>query len=134
MGKIFLYILAAFFLFLVSCTDSKRQAIRVGDRFMNALIVKLDTALLRKYVAKDAKRYLNEWFENMDSAEMAETNRYLDERKNKFELDEQKSIFGKSVVSLVYDVWVGPEYDGKYPAQLELMRLDGKWKVTLYSL
>lgn len=119
---------------LVSCADDKRQAIRVGDRFMDALIVKLDTALLRKYVAKDAKRYLNEWFEDMDSAEMAETNRYLDERQNKFELDEQKSIFGKTVISLVYDVSVGPDYDGKYQAQLELTRLGGEWKVTLYSL
>ncbi len=134
MGKIFLYVSAAFVLSLVSCADDKRQAIRVGDRFMDALIVKLDTALLRKYVAKDAKRYLNEWFEDMDSAEMAETNRYLDERKNKFELDEQKSIFGKTVISLVYDVSVGPDYDGKYQAQLELTRLGGEWKVTLYSL
>ena len=134
MGKIFLYVSAAFVLFLVSCADDKRQAIRVGDRFMDALIVKLDTALLRKYVAKDAKRYLNEWFEDMDSAEMAETNRYLDEKKNKFELDEQKSIFGKTVISLVYDVSVGPDYDGKYQAQLELTRLGGEWKVTLYSL
>ncbi len=134
MGKIFLYVSAAFVLSLVSCADDKRQAIRVGDRFMDALIVKLDTALLRKYVAKDAKRYLNEWFEDMDSAEMAETNRYLDEKKNKFELDEQKSIFGKTVISLVYDVSVGPDYDGKYQAQLELTRLGGEWKVTLYSL
>lgn len=134
MGKIFLYVSAAFVLSLVSCADDKRQAIRVGDRFMDALIVKLDTALLRKYVAKDAKRYLNEWFEDMDSAEMAETNRYLDEKKNKFELDEQKSIFGKTVISLVYDVSVGPDYDGKYQAQLELTRLGEEWKVTLYSL
>lgn len=134
MEKIFLYVSAAFVLSLVSCADDKRQAIRVGDRFMDALIVKLDTALLRKYVAKDAKRYLNEWFEDMDSAEMAETNRYLDEKKNKFELDEQKSIFGKTVISLVYDVSVGPDYDGKYQAQLELTRLGGEWKVTLYSL
>lgn len=134
MKKIFLVLSAAFVLLLVSCADDKRQAVRVGDRFMDALIVELDTAVLMKYAAKDARRHLDEWFEAMDSAEMAETNRYLKDGKNKFELDEQKSIFGKSIASLAYDVWVGPDYEGKFPAQIEVMKLGGAWKVTLYAL
>lgn len=132
MKKILLGVCAALVLLMLSCADSKRQAVRVGDRFMNALVVELDTAVLMKYSTEDARRFLAESFRAMDSVEIAETRRAVKEGKNKFKLDEQKSIFGKSIASLVYEVYVGPEYEVKSFAKLEVMRFSGGWKVTLY--
>lgn len=118
----------------VSCADDKERAVRVGDKFVKAFLVDVDFNVLIRHAVGEAARNVKSEYEKLGADGVAEMKRNAQEAKVRYKLNEQKSIFGKSCVHLVYDVSVGPDYDGIYNVELELLGYGGKWHVSFYAL
>ncbi len=127
-------VLAVAAMLFVSCADSKQKAIDVGDRFMKAYLVDVDFGVLMKYSTGDAKRLVDETYEGLGPDGIAKMRRDAKEAMVIYKLDEERSAFTKGLVTLVYEVRVGPEYTRKYSAQIELSGGRGVWKVSFYSI
>lgn len=127
-------LLVALTLFLGACAGEKGKAIRMGDRIMKAILVDVDFSTLTKYSIGDAATLTREKYEELGEEGIAELRKEAKYTKPKFKLDEKRSIFGKSVVQLVYEVRLGPDYHGFYHTQIELMGSRGEWRVSFYTL